>query len=73
MWVGADRAADARGLLAAHPQCDVIITDDGLQHYGLARDVEIAVIDASRELGNGWSLPAGPLRDAVARLARRSS
>ena len=68
VWVGADRAAAARGLIAAHPQCNVIITDDGLQHYALARDVEIAVIDASRELGNGWSLPAGPLRGPASRL-----
>ena len=68
VWVGADRAATARGLIAAHPQCNVIITDDGLQHYALARDVEIAVIDASRELGNGWSLPAGPLREPASRL-----
>ncbi|MEO8738402.1 MAG: tetraacyldisaccharide 4'-kinase [Casimicrobiaceae bacterium] len=68
VWIGADRAAAARGLLAAHPQCNVIVTDDGLQHYALARDVEIAVIDASRELGNGWSLPAGPLREPASRL-----
>ena len=68
VWIGADRAAAARGLLAVHPQCDVIVTDDGLQHYALARDVEIAVVDASRELGNGWSLPAGPLREPASRL-----
>ncbi|MCW5606008.1 MAG: tetraacyldisaccharide 4'-kinase, partial [Burkholderiales bacterium] len=49
--------------------CDVIICDDGLQHYRLARDVEIAVIDGARGLGNGWPLPAGPLREPPSRLA----
>jgi tetraacyldisaccharide 4'-kinase len=67
--VGRDRVAAGRALLAAHPACNVILADDGLQHYRLARDVEIAVIDAARGLGNGWRLPAGPLREAPARLA----
>jgi tetraacyldisaccharide 4'-kinase len=62
VWIGADRPAAARALLAAHPDRDLIIADDGLQHYALARDIEIAVIDASRGLGNGLPLPAGPLR-----------
>lgn len=70
VWIGADRAAAGRGLLAANPQCDVLISDDGLQHYALAREFEIAVIDASRGLGNGWLLPAGPLREPAARLAQ---
>jgi tetraacyldisaccharide 4'-kinase len=48
----------------------VIVSDDGLQHLALARDVEIAVIDASRALGNGYLLPAGPLREPAGRLAR---
>ena len=66
--VGRDRPAAAR-LLAAHdPRCDVIVADDGLQHHRLARDVEIAVVDASRGLGNGWMLPAGPLREPASRL-----
>ncbi len=47
----------------------MILADDGLQHYRLARDVEIAVVDGERGLGNGWRLPAGPLREARARLA----
>lgn len=69
VWVGVDRAATAKTLLAAHPRCDVIISDDGLQHYRLGRDIEIAVIDATRGLGNGWLLPAGPLREPASRLA----
>jgi len=68
VWVGRDRSAVARGLLAAHPECNVVVADDGLQHYALARTVEIAVIDAARGLGNGWMLPAGPLRESASRL-----
>lgn len=67
-FVGRDRAAAARALLAAHAECDAIVCDDALQHYALARDVEIAVVDGSRGLGNGRMLPAGPLREPVARL-----
>lgn len=47
---------------------DVIITDDGLQHYALRRDIEIVVVDSARQFGNQWRLPAGPLREPVARL-----
>lgn len=68
VFVGGDRAAAGRALLAAHPECDVILCDDGLQHYRLARDVEIAVVDQSRGVGNGALLPAGPLREPVTRL-----
>ncbi len=68
VFVGRDRAAAGRALLAAHPECDVILADDGLQHYRLARDVELVVFD-SRGLWNGWCLPAGPLREPVSRLA----
>lgn len=68
VWIGRDRVAAARGLLAAHPECDVILADDGLQHYRLARTMEIAVVDADRELGNGLMLPAGPLREPASRL-----
>ncbi|MBN9405910.1 MAG: tetraacyldisaccharide 4'-kinase [Burkholderiales bacterium] len=60
--VGARRAAAGRALLAAHPEVDVLVCDDGLQHLALARDVEIAVFDA-RGIGNGWLRPAGPLRE----------
>ena len=66
VWVGRDRARAARALLAANPQCDVIILDDGLQHYRLARDFEIAVQD-ERGHGNGLMLPAGPLREPASR------
>lgn len=65
--VGRDRVAAGRLLLNLHPDVDVVVADDGLQHRRLARDVEIAVID-SRGLGNGWLLPAGPLRDPPRRL-----
>ncbi len=66
VWVGRDRAATGTALLAAHPQCDLLLLDDGLQHYALARDFEIAVEDA-RGFGNGFMLPAGPLREPAAR------
>jgi len=64
--VGRDRAAAGRVLLAAHPEVDVIVTDDGLQHYALRRDVEIVLFDG-RGTGNGWTLPAGPLREGPGR------
>lgn len=67
MVVGADRVAAAKALLAQYT-VDVIIADDGLQHYRLHRDVEIAVLDGYRRLGNGWCLPAGPLREPATRL-----
>ncbi len=63
-----DRPQAVRHLLA-HADCDVIISDDGLQHYALFRDVELAVVDGQRGLGNGLCLPAGPLRESPARLA----
>ena len=67
VFVGRDRFVAGRALLAAHPECDVIICDDGLQHYRLARDIEIAVVDR-RGVQNRWPLPAGPLREPAARL-----
>jgi tetraacyldisaccharide 4'-kinase len=66
--VGRDRVAAARTLLARHPGVDVIVSDDGLQHYRLQRDIELVVIDAATGLGNGWPLPAGPLREPRGRL-----
>jgi len=68
IWVGRDRVATGRALLGARPDCDVIISDDGLQHYRLRRDVEIVVVDGQRGFGNGWLLPAGPLREPQSRL-----
>jgi len=61
------RVTAARKLIADYA-CDVIVCDDGLQHYALNRDVEIAVIDGERRLGNGRCLPAGPLRETASRL-----
>ncbi|MDQ2916102.1 MAG: tetraacyldisaccharide 4'-kinase [Pseudomonadota bacterium] len=69
VFIGRDRVAAAQALLTAHPDVDVLVADDGLQHYALARDVEFAVIDSLRELGNELLLPAGPLREPPSRLA----
>jgi len=66
--VGRDRARAAAALIAAHPECTLVLCDDGLQHYALARDVEVVMIDGERGFGNGRLLPAGPLREPVARL-----
>jgi tetraacyldisaccharide 4'-kinase len=66
--VARDRVAAARHLLAQHPAVDVLISDDGLQHYRLPRVYEICVIDGVRGLGNGARLPAGPLREPPSRL-----
>jgi tetraacyldisaccharide 4'-kinase len=68
VYISPDRAAAARALLAAHPEVDVVVSDDGLQHYALARDVELAVVDGERGFGNRLPLPSGPLREPVARL-----
>jgi len=62
VFVAARRADALRALLAAYPATDVVVCDDGLQHYALQRDIEIAVFD-DRGVGNGWLLPAGPLRE----------
>lgn len=65
--VARNRYQAARTLMQAHPRVDIIISDDGLQHYALDRDVELAVV-GTRGLGNGWVLPAGPLRRPPSRL-----
>jgi len=67
VFAGPDRVRAAETLLARYG-CTVIISDDGLQHYRLARDIEIAVIDGIRRFGNGRCLPAGPLRETPRRL-----
>ena len=69
VWVGRDRVAAGRALLGANPEVNIVLCDDGLQHYRLARDVELAVFDG-RGAGNGWRLPAGPLREPLGRLDR---
>lgn len=65
--VGRDRVAAAQ-YLNDNYACDLILSDDGLQHYRLARDWELAVLDGARGLGNGWHLPVGPLREPPERL-----
>lgn len=67
--IGKQRVAAVQHLLAHYPQCSVILSDDGLQHYALKRDIEILVVDGERGFGNGCLLPAGPLRESVKRMA----
>ncbi len=66
--VGPKRVAAAR-LMLEQNDCNVIISDDGLQHYSLDRDIEIIVIDGERRFGNGYSLPSGPLRESMSRIS----
>lgn len=72
VFVGRDRVAAGKALLAAHPECDVVVSDDGLQHYRLARAAEVVVFDG-RGAGNGQLLPAGPLREPLRRLAQATA
>lgn len=65
--VSPKRSEAVQALLAQHP-VQIIVTDDGLQHYALARDKEIVVVDGVRRFGNGWWLPAGPMRERASRL-----
>ena len=65
----APRRVQAARALLEHNTCDLILSDDGLQHYALQRDIEIAVIDGIRRMGSGLCLPAGPLREPARRLA----
>ncbi len=67
MVVGPDRTAAVNQLLENY-DCDIVISDDGLQHYALGRDLEIVIIDEQRQFGNGFCLPAGPLRERPSRL-----
>ena len=67
VWIGAERVKVIDALRAQHPEIDVVVLDDGLQHYRLRRDLEIAVVDP-RGFGNGWLLPARPLREPPRRL-----
>lgn len=67
LMIDPDRARAVQALLASEP-LDLILCDDGMQHYRLARDLELVLIDAARGLGNGRCLPAGPLREPADRL-----
>ena len=68
VYISPDRPAAARALLESHPEVNVLVSDDGLQHYALARDVEVAAIDGERLFGNALPLPSGPLREPLTRL-----
>ncbi|MDH5444663.1 MAG: tetraacyldisaccharide 4'-kinase [Gammaproteobacteria bacterium] len=70
MAVGPERLISCQELLQYHPSCNVIISDDGLQHYALHRDIEVAVVDGKMRFGNGYCLPAGALREPVKRLEK---
>jgi tetraacyldisaccharide 4'-kinase len=70
VYISPDRPAAVRSLVADHPEVNVVVSDDGLQHYALGRDIEIAVVDGDRRFGNGLLLPSGPLREPVARLRK---
>lgn len=67
VYAGPDRYETGR-ILLAEQDCDILISDDGLQHYALQRDLELALIDGERRFGNGLCLPAGPLRETTKRL-----
>lgn len=69
VYVAPKRNLAVKALLGAH-DCNVIISDDGMQHYAMQRDIEIAMVDSKRRFGNGFCLPAGPLREPVRRLRR---
>ncbi len=68
VYAGSSRTNAVQSLLADHENTSVVIGDDGLQHYALARDIEIMVVDGKRGFGNGQLLPAGPLRELPSRL-----
>ncbi len=67
MAVGPNRVETGRALVK-YSNCDIVISDDGMQHYRLKRDIEIAVVNNSSKFGNGFCLPAGPLREPISRL-----
>ena len=67
LYIGKDRNHAIAALLQQHA-CDIVVADDGLQHYRMGRDVEICVVDGQRRFGNGFCLPAGPLREPISRL-----
>ena len=69
VFVSKDRVLAAKTLIKKYKKIDVILSDDGLQHYRLRRDIEILVIDGTRKFGNGYLLPAGPLRESKKKLS----
>ena len=69
VFVGKKKVQVGQMLLKSYPDIDILISDDGLQHYELKRDFEIAVVDGDRKFGNGFLLPAGPLREFTNRLS----
>lgn len=68
VWQGRKRHEVALALLAHHPEVNIVISDDGLQHMALHRDIELLLLNADYGIGNGWLLPAGPLREPIERL-----
>jgi tetraacyldisaccharide 4'-kinase len=68
VYASIDRVAAGSLAVQENPSTAIVLSDDGLQHYRLARDIEVAVVDGIRGLGNGWLLPAGPLREPITRL-----
>lgn len=66
--IAVKRLQALKKLMRSYPTCEVVLSDDGLQHYALPRDLEVVVVDAQRGFGNGWVLPAGPLREPLSRL-----
>ena len=70
VYAGRDRVQVATTMLRQQPQVEIVLSDDGLQHYALGRDIEIAVVDVTRGFGNGAYLPAGPMRESPSRLSQ---
>ena len=70
VFVGRKKSEVGKALLNFHPDIDILISDDGLQHLQLFRDFEIVVVDESRQFGNGHLIPAGPLRDKISRIKK---
>jgi len=69
VWVGKNRLDIASALITKHPKVNVLISDDGLQHYWLPRDFEICVVDGERLFGNTLPIPSGPMREPLSRLS----
>jgi len=70
IFVGKKRAQVGKALLKSYPDVDILISDDGLQHYELYRDFEIVVVDGARQFGNEFLIPAGPLREGLTKASK---